>query len=243
MKIIPSIDLMGGKVVRLSQGDPSRLTVYGDDAPSIAAKWERNGADSLHIVDLDATLSRGNNLEVIGKIRKRVGIPIQVGGGVRSQDYAQSLRNIGVNRLVIGTIAVTKKELFREILSHIGNESIIVALDYLGKEVVTHGWTKGTGLKLIHTLKDTWGMGVNAFLLTCVERDGMLTGPDIDALKEAKKVSGVEIQASGGVSSINDIEQLKKASVDAVILGKALYEQRIRLDDAIAITRGVMKVK
>src|SRR3972149_3381166 len=243
MKVIPSIDLIDKKVVRLSQGDPSRMKVYSNDAPSIAAKWEELGADALHLVDLDATLSKGNNLEVLHEISDKVGIPLQVGGGIRSIEYAQNLLGIGIKRLVIGTIALEKKKLFEDMLSKVGKERIIVALDYRGDEIVTRGWTKPAGIKLLDALKEVSALGVNTFLLTCVERDGMLSGPDLAVLKRAKQSSGAEIQASGGVSSIDDIRKLMQAGVDAAIIGKALYEKRIKLEDTIALTRGVMKAK
>lgn len=241
MKVIPSIDLMDKKVVRLSQGDPNRMKVYSNDAPSLAAKWEELGADALHLVDLDATLSRGNNLDVLRKISDKVSIPSQVGGGIRSIGYAQKLLDIGIQRLVIGTIVLEEKKLFEEMLSKVGKERIVVALDYKGDEVVTRGWTKPAGVKMLDALKEISTLGVNAFLLTCVERDGMLLGPDLAVLKKAKQSSGAEIQASGGVSSIDDIRKLMQVSVNAVIIGKALYEKRIKLEDAIALTRGVMK--
>ena len=241
MKVIPSIDLMKGQVVRLLQGDPNRTTVYGIDAPNTAKKYYDRGAEALHVVDLDAALSRGNNLNAIRKISEKVPISVQVGGGIRSIEYADKLVEMGIDRLVIGTIALEKKELFKEILSKIGNTRIVVALDYKREHVVTRGWTKKTGLKLLDALEEISTLGVKIFLLTCVERDGMLIGPDIDVLEKAKRVSGTEIQASGGVSSIEDVEKLMLAGVDAVIIGKALYERKIRLEDAIALTKGAMK--
>ena len=239
MKVIPSIDLMKGQVVRLIQGDPNRATVYGINASNTAKKYEELGADALHLVDLDATLSRGNNLNPIRKVREKVSASIQLGGGIRSIEYADKLIEMGIDKLVIGTIALEKRELFKEILSKIGNARIVVALDYKGEQVVTRGWTKKTGLKLFDALDEISALGVTTFLLTCVERDGMLIGPDVDVLKEAKRVSGAEIQASGGVSNIKDVEKLMLAGVDAVIIGKALYERKIRLEDAIALTEGV----
>lgn len=243
MNVIPSIDLMKGKVVRLSQGDPERATVYGSDATKFALKYQEIGADALHLVDLDATLSRGNNIDTIEKIRKNVTMSIQVGGGIRGVEHAQNLLSIGIDRLVIGTVALEKRELLKEILAKAGKNRIVVALDYRGDEVVTRGWTKGTGLKLLDTLKDISALGSNAFLLTAVERDGMLVGPDIDTLKRAKQTSKSEIQASGGVSSIKDVEELLLAGIDSVIIGRALYEQRINLADAIAITKRSVKAK
>ena len=241
MKVIPSIDLMNQKVVRLSQGEPNRMKVYSNDAPSIAAKWEELGADALHLVDLDSALSRGNNLEVLRKISNKVSIPLQVGGGIRNIEYAQNLRGVGIQRLVIGTIALEKKKLFGEMLSKVGKDRIVVALDYKVDEVVTRGWTNPTGMQLLNALKEMSALGVNAFLLTCVERDGMLSGPDLKVLRKAKQSSGAEIQASGGVSSIDDIRKLMQVGVDATIIGKALYEKNFKLEDAITLTRGVMK--
>ncbi|MCS4539007.1 MAG: 1-(5-phosphoribosyl)-5-[(5-phosphoribosylamino)methylideneamino]imidazole-4-carboxamide isomerase [Thaumarchaeota archaeon] len=239
MKVIPSIDLMKGQVVRLIQGDPNRATVYGINASNTAKKYEELGANALHVVDLDATLSRGNNLNAIRKVREKVSASIQVGGGIRSIEYADNLVEMGIDKLVIGTVALEKRELFKEMLSKIGNARIVVALDYKGEQVVTRGWTRKTGLRLLDALDEISALGVTTFLLTCMERDGMLIGPDVDVLKEAKRVSGAEIQASGGVSNIKDVEKLMLAGVDAVIIGKALYERKIRLEDAIALTEGV----
>jgi phosphoribosylformimino-5-aminoimidazole carboxamide ribotide isomerase len=239
MKVIPSIDLMRGQVVRLLQGNPNRATVYGINPADTAKRYGKMGAKTLHIVDLDATLSRGNNLQAIRRVREKVSMSIQVGGGIRSMEYADNLIEMGVDRLVIGTIALERRELFKEILAKIGNDKIVVALDYKGEQVVTRGWTKKTGLELLDALGEISALGVKTFLLTCVERDGMLNGPDIDVLKKAKRVSGAEIQASGGVSSIEDVKKLMLAGIDAVIIGKALYERRVMLEDAIALTEGV----
>ncbi len=184
MKIIPAIDLMNGQVVRLYKGDPKQKTVYSDNPVEIAKKWEANGADMLHIVDLDATLGIGSNLSIITKILEEISIPVEVAGGLRDESLILDVVKIS-NRVVIGTLAFKDKELLKKLLVSLGSEKIVISVDHIDGEIVIHGWQDRTGIKLIDAIKEFLDMGFTEFLLTNVNRDGTLAGPDLEFLEQA----------------------------------------------------------
>lgn len=231
MKIIPAIDLMEGKVVRLYKGDPQQKTIYSDNPVEIAKKWEKNGADMLHIVDLDATLSIGSNLAIIKKIIENVSIPVEVAGGLRSESIIFDMAQIS-NRVVLGTLAFTKKEILKKLLEKLGTEKIVISVDHKDGEIVIHGWQKSTGIKLIDALKEFIDMGFSEFLLTNVNRDGTLEGPDLEFLSLACSFEKANVIASGGISSQKDVKDVKEKNSFGVILGKALYENKISIEEA-----------
>ena len=171
MKIIPAIDLMDGKVVRLVKGDPNQKTVYSDDPISVAQKWESSGADMIHIVDLDATLGQGTNYPLIKKIIKEVKVPIQVAGGLRNETIINQIASI-VSRVVIGTLAFENKQVLKKLLTEYGNEKIVLAVDHIDGKIVTNGWQKNTGMNLIESMNEFTKMGFSEFLLTNVTKDG-----------------------------------------------------------------------
>jgi len=231
MKIIPAIDLMDGQVVRLYKGDPKQKTVYSDNPVEIAKKWEANGADMLHIVDLDATLGIGSNLSIIKKILEEISIPVQVAGGLRDESLVLDIVKIS-NRVVIGTLAFKDKELLKKLLLSLGSEKIVISVDHKDGEIVIHGWQERTGIKLIESIKEFLEMGFTEFLLTNVSRDGTLEGPDLAFLEQACNLEKTNVIASGGISNINDIKDVKEKNAFGVILGKALYENKISVEDA-----------
>jgi len=231
MKIIPAIDLMNGQVVRLYQGDPKQKTVYSDDPIEIAKKWEANGADMLHIVDLDATLGIGSNLLIIKKILDEISIPVEVAGGLRDESLILDVAKIS-NRVVIGTLAFKDKELLKKLLLSLGSEKIVISVDHKDGEIVTHGWQERTGIKLIDSIKEFLEMGFTEFLLTNVNRDGTLEGPDLEFLEQACQLDNVNVIASGGISNVDDIKDVKEKNPFGVILGKALYENKITVEEA-----------
>ena len=243
MRIIPSIDLMSGKVVRLRRGDPDDITVYGDDPLEFAARWERLGANSIHVVDLDATLTKGNNLGIISEISRKVSIPIQVGGGIRSIEYARIVLESGVSRIVIGTLAFADLNSFEKIIEKFGAEKIILSLDYQNDQVMINGWRSGTGTGLLSSLHNFESKGIRAFLITSIQRDGMLEGPDLDTLDRVRHATKGEIQASGGFRSINDILMVQKSNVDSIILGRALYEGRLKLENVMMLMKAKRESK
>jgi phosphoribosylformimino-5-aminoimidazole carboxamide ribotide isomerase len=231
MKIIPAIDLMNGQVVRLYKGDPKQKTVYSDNPVEIAKKWEADGADMLHVVDLDATLGIGSNLSIIKKILEEISIPVEVAGGLRDESLILDVAKIS-NRVVIGTLAFEDKELVKKLLLSLGPEKIVISVDHKDGEIVIHGWQDSAGIKLIDAIKEFLEMGFTEFLLTNVSRDGTLEGPDLEFLEQACQLDNVNVIASGGISNVADIKDVKEKNAYGVILGKALYENKISIEDA-----------
>jgi len=230
MKIIPAIDLMNGQVVRLYKGDPKQKIIYSDDPVEIAKKWEANGADMLHIVDLDATLGIGSNLGMIKKILKEISIPVEVAGGLRNESLVLDVIKIS-NRIVLGTLAFKDKKLLKKLLLSLGPEKIVISVDHMDGEIVIHGWQDKTGIKLIDAIKEFLEMGFTEFLLTNVSKDGTMEGPDLEFLEQACNLEKTNVIASGGISNIEDVSNVKKKNAFGVILGKALYENRISIEE------------
>ena len=231
MKIIPAIDLMNGQVVRLYKGNPKQKTVYSDNPIEIAKKWEANGADMLHIVDLDATLGIGSNLSIIKKILEEISIPVEVAGGLRDESLILDVVKIS-SRVVIGTLAFKDKELLKKLLLSLGPEKIVISVDHIDGEIVIHGWQDSAGIKLIDAIKEFLEMGFTEFLLTNVNRDGTLEGPDLEFLEQVCQLDNVNVIASGGISNVNDVKDVKEKNAFGVILGKALYENKISIEEA-----------
>ncbi len=231
MKIIPAIDLMNGQVVRLYKGDPSQKTVYSDDPVEIARQWESAGADILHLVDLDATLGMGSNLDMIKKILDAVSISVEVAGGLRSRSLAMEMAKVS-ERIVLGTLAFKEKSLLKSLLSELGPEKIVISVDHKDGEIVIHGWQKGTGIQLISAMKEFLDMGFTEFLLTNVSRDGTLEGPDLEFLEQACLLPNANVIASGGISDVNDVKDVKQKNPFGVILGKAMYEDKVSIEEA-----------
>jgi len=235
MKIIPAIDLMDGQVVRLYKGDPKQKTVYSANPIEIAKKWESDGADMLHIVDLDATLGLGSNISTIKKILEQVTIPVEVAGGLRNEPLILDVIKI-CDRVVIGTLAFNNKELLKKLLLSLGPEKIVISVDHKDGEIVIHGWQDRTGIKLIDSIKEFLEMGFTEFLLTNVSRDGTLQGPDLEFLEQACNLEKTNVIASGGISNVDDVKDVKEKNPYGVILGKALYENKITIEEAKKIT-------
>ena len=231
MKIIPAIDLMDGKVVRLYKGDPKQKTVYSDDPVKIAKKWESAGADILHLVDLDATLGIGSNLDMIKKILESISIPVEVAGGLRDKSLVLEVAKLS-ERIVLGTLAFKDKSLLKSLLSELGAEKIVISVDHKDGEIVINGWQKDTGIKLIPAINEFLQMGFTEFLLTNVSRDGTLEGPDLEFLEQACNLPNANIIASGGISNIADVKDVKEKNAFGVILGKALYENKVSIEEA-----------
>lgn len=228
MKIIPAVDLLEGKVVSLVKGDPNNKVVYSDDPVSTAKKWENEGADALHIVDLDATLTRGNNTSIVNSIVETINIQVQVAGGIRSFDLAQNaLKN--VDRIVLGTLAYKDIGSVEKLVKEFGNDRIVVAIDQMNGNVMIDGWRKSSGMNVLDAIESFIQVNVKYFLLTSIDRDGTLSGPDTDILNKASTAKNVNIIASGGISSNEDIVKLKQTGAYAVILGKALYDGKVSI--------------
>lgn len=239
MKIIPAIDLMEGNVVRLVKGDPKEKMVYSNDPVNIAKKFQEEGADRIHIVDLDATLSTGwndykNNENIIYKILSSVNIPIQVSGGLRSIDLIYKLLNNGAKKVIIGTMAYKDPKIIQQ-LSVNNPGKIIVSIDQINDMVMIDGWKKPSGFRVAEAVKLFMLKGIYEFLLTSVDRDGTLRGPDLNMLLHAVSISNTKIIASGGISNISDIIKVKNTGCSSVILGKALYDGKISIKQAKSV--------
>ncbi|WP_101477040.1 1-(5-phosphoribosyl)-5-[(5-phosphoribosylamino)methylideneamino]imidazole-4-carboxamide isomerase [Candidatus Nitrosotalea bavarica] len=230
MKIIPAIDIMDNKVVRLVKGDPNNKTVYSSDPIGMAKKWEKVGADMLHVVDLDATLGTGSNLQTIKKISESVSIPIESAGGLRTKEIIENALQFS-SQVVLGTVAFKNKEILEEISKKFGKDRIVISADQMEGKIVISGWTESTGIPLIEGIESFVRLGYLQFLITTVERDGTLHGPDLNSLQKACNIQNVNIIASGGISNLQDIVNVKKCGAYGVILGKALYDGKISVEE------------
>lgn len=239
MEIIPSIDLKDGRCVRLYQGDFQQATVFSDDPVAVALGWQHQGGSLLHLVDLDgAAAGVPTNLEIIQAIVRGLDIPVQVGGGIRERATADALLSGGVARVVIGTAAVENPDLVEGLCQDHGGQRVVVAVDARDGMVTTRGWTAGGEVSALDLAERMRELGVPRLLYTDVSRDGTLTSPNFDANAELVQETGMKVQASGGVSTLEDIRRLAQTGVEGVIIGTALYRQAITLPDAIRAAKG-----
>ena len=240
MQIIPAIDLKGGRCVRLLQGRDDATTEYSADPVAVADGWVRQGARRVHVVNLDGAFGRDSlNLEVFRNIARGRDIIWHLGGGLRTMEAVTAAFDAGAGKAVVGTAAINDPAFLAGLLKEFGGEKIIVALDARGGRVVTHGWTETTSESVESLARRVHGLGVTEILYTDVARDGMLTGPDLETLGRLADI-GPSVLASGGVSSVADIERLaalRKQAITGVIVGKALYENRFTLAEAISASR------
>ena len=241
MLIIPAIDLREGRCVRLVEGLLDQETIYSDDPVAMALSWQQQGAKHLHVVDLDGAFAGApKNLDIIKQIIAAVNIPVQVGGGIRDLEAIEDLFASGAARVILGTVAIRNPELVRESCLKFG-ENIVVGIDGKNGKVAIQGWgvtVEKTTLELALEMKE---LGVKRVLFTDIKRDGTLQGPNLEATGELARKSGLKVIASGGVSVLEDLSELKKLEadgVDSVIMGKALYAGTIKLKDALALTEG-----
>jgi phosphoribosylformimino-5-aminoimidazole carboxamide ribotide isomerase len=226
--LYPAIDLRGGRVVRLHQGDFEQETVYDDDPIAVARSFEAAGAKWLHVVDLDAARRTGSNRDVVVAVAAAVSIPVQTGGGVRDA----SLLDDGVARVVLGSAAVEDPELVQRLADEYPQQ-VAVGLDHWGGEVRVRGWEQGSGRRLLDVADELAVPGVAAFVVTNISRDATLVGPDLAGLGELQRATTVPVIASGGVGSLGDLVALRSLGVAGVIVGKAIYEGRFRVDEAV----------
>lgn len=238
MKLFPAIDLRGGKVVRLFKGDFDAETIYESDPVGVAQSFVNAGAEWIHIVDLDAAKTgEAINRPLISKVVKSVGVPVQSGGGVRDRESAEALLATGVRRIVLGTVAIEKPELVVELAkAHPGR--IAVGLDARGGEVAARGWLESSNVTVIDLVKRYGDSGVDAFVVTDIDRDGTLVGPDVEGLLTVLQSTHVDVIASGGVGKIEDLRTLADVEVDGkklagAIVGKAIYEGAFSVSDAV----------
>jgi phosphoribosylformimino-5-aminoimidazole carboxamide ribotide isomerase len=232
--VIPAIDVLGGRCVRLVRGDYAHPTVYSDDPADVAESFADAGAERIHIVDLDAARGLGDNHALIQSIVQRGDVEVQVAGGIRTEDQLERFIAAGAHAVVMGTAAVREPRLLERCTrKHPGR--VLAALDVRGDQPSVHGWTQTEPLR-IGVLLGRWdGLPLAGVILTSIERDGTLEGPDLDTLSRVRAMTSLPIQYSGGVSSIDEIRKVAAAGATAVILGKALYEGRVKLEEALAL--------
>ena len=246
MIIYPAIDLRRGRCVRLSQGRRDKETVYGQDPIPVAMRWEREGAEWLHVVNLDGAFADEGqpgqalpqNLEALRAIVETVSTPVQFGGGLRSWDAVARAFELGVARVILGTAAVENPELLARALDRYGPEHVAVGVDARDGIVVTHGWEKRSQVDAVELGKRMREIGVRRIVYTDVARDGMLSGVNVEATVRLAGETGLGVIASGGVSDLLDIERLRRGQgIEGAIIGRALYTGDIRLAEAIAAAK------
>ena len=235
MEVIPAIDLRGGRCVRLHQGDFDRETVFSDDPVSMALQWQEQGGRRLHVVDLDgAATGEPAHLEAISSIVAALDIPVQVGGGIRSAATARAWLDAGVARVVIGTAAVRDPEIVREVCRVHGSERVVVSIDARDGMVALQGWTEASEVSVLDLAHQMSGLGVVRLLYTDIDRDGMLTGPDVETNARLVQDTGMAVLASGGVASVEDVRRLVPTGAEGVIVGRALYTGAVTLPEAVS---------
>jgi phosphoribosylformimino-5-aminoimidazole carboxamide ribotide isomerase len=239
MLIIPAIDLKGGHCVRLSQGRQDALTLYDSDPANVARNFVTAGAEMIHIVDLDAAFGNDNSANRIAltRILDTIPVPIQFGGGVRTADDIRQLTESKVDRVVLGTVAAESPETLKTLVAEF-NSRICVGIDARDGKVLTRGWEVATDISALDLAKSVAGAGIKRINYTDTVRDGMLGGPNMEQAIAVARASGLNVTVAGGMSSLDDIKQLRDTGeplIDSVIIGKALYEQKFTLEEALRV--------
>jgi phosphoribosylformimino-5-aminoimidazole carboxamide ribotide isomerase len=235
MEVIPAVDIKGGKCVRLYQGDYLKETVFSENPVDVAINWRAQGARRLHVIDLDGAASGElSNIAVIEAIVKRVNLPVQLGGGIRDEATVAKLLDIGVGRVILGTVAVENPELVKSLCQKY-DKAIVVGIDARDGYVATHGWIKGTEIKALELGLQMVALGVKRIVYTDIKRDGTLTEPGFDAIAEMVKGVNLPIIAAGGISKLSHLRKLKELGVEGAIVGKAVYTGDINLKEALAV--------
>ncbi len=239
MQLYPAIDLKDGKSVRLKQGEFKEVTVYCDEPYKVARYFEENGASFIHLVDLDGALEGHSvNEETIKKIVSSVNIPCELGGGIRTMEDIERVLSYGINRVIIGTKAVKEPTFVEEAVKRFGADRIVVGVDAKNGMVAIEGWEKvsdKTALSMCLSMKE---MGVKNIVYTDISKDGMLMGPNVMMTQELTEKTGMNIIASGGVSSMEDLRNLNNAGIKGAIIGKAIYENRVNVKEAVCEFEG-----
>jgi len=238
MIILPAIDLIGGRCVRLRQGDYSRETVFDEDPAAVARRFEAAGATWLHVVDLDgARLGEPKNVETIRAVVSAVRMSVEVGGGIRTTQAAADLLGMGVQRVIVGTRAVREPEWLAEIAGKFPGR-VALGLDAKSGRVAVEGWQRQAGRTAAEVAESAAGLPLAAIIYTDIARDGMMTGPNVEATAELVKATRLPVIASGGVTTADDVRRLKKAGAAGAIIGRALYEGKMTLEAALQAAQG-----
>lgn len=237
MRMYPAIDLKDGECVRLFKGDYDKKTVYSSNGVETALTWQRSGADFLHVVDLDgARTGDGKNREVIKEICRAVTMRVQTGGGIRTMEDIDSLIECGVSRVILGTAAVKNFKLVEEAVEKYGDR-IAVGIDAKDGFVATDGWEQVSELRAVDFAKKVEKAGVRTIIYTDIATDGAMCGPNVEAMREMVNETGLDVIASGGVSCIDDIKALLTTGVEGAITGRAIYDGKLDLKEAVELCR------
>lgn len=229
MLIYPAIDIKDGKCVMLTQGKFDKEKIYSEDPVEAAKTWERKGAKMLHIIDLDGAFEgKSKNYEIIQKIIGEIDIPVQLGGGIRDLETIKTLIDIGAGRIILGTKAIQDEEMLKKAVDTY-KEKIVVAIDARDGYVAMDGWTKTSTVNALEFAEKIEKLGVKTIIYTDIARDGMLKGPNLKAIKNMNDNVSIDVIASGGVSSTDDLQKLSEIGVAGAIVGKALYEGKVDL--------------
>ncbi len=222
-----AIDILRGRVVSLIRGDPSTAMEWEMDVPAAARRWQAEGVDGLHVVDLDCAFGLKSNEKMIRALMDEARVPVQVGGGIRTLEDALRWLDLGASRVVIGTMAYANPAMLQEILGRTGRGGIAVAVDFKENNVVTNGWRQNEKMNVFQAVESVRKSGVDTIIVTAVERDGMASGPDFGTYEKLRTATDMNMLASGGIRSAEDVHKLEALGLDGVILGRALYEGAI----------------
>ncbi|WP_287585692.1 1-(5-phosphoribosyl)-5-[(5-phosphoribosylamino)methylideneamino]imidazole-4-carboxamide isomerase [Candidatus Borrarchaeum sp.] len=233
MQIMPAVDLREGKCVRLTKGKPGTEETYYNDPIDAAKYWWEQGATTIHIIDLDAALGLGDNIEIIKAIVKEVDAEFQVGGGISDIEKALTLHKLGVERVIIGTSAVKNPEMITMLKEKIGSKHIMVALDHVQGKVAIKGWRDVSTFTAFDLAKVIEDKGAGSILFTAVERDGMLTGPDIENTENMVRSVNIPVVAAGGIGKVKDVVELARTGVYGAVIGKAFYRNRFTYEEVL----------
>jgi phosphoribosylformimino-5-aminoimidazole carboxamide ribotide isomerase len=237
MLVIPAVDIMDGKCVRLVKGDPAKSKVYFDDALE-AAKLLESEVEIIHLIDLDAALGSGQNLAVIKKILN-LKVKVQVGGGIRTLEKADILVRSGAFRIIFGTVAVQNPALIAEAISHYGSKRVAVAIDEKNGKATFHGWKDRSEINYLDLARVFEQMKVGAIVFTTIDVDGTLKGPEVEKIEKLVETTKIPIIASGGISSLNNLTTLGKTGIEGAIVGTALYEGKFTLKQALEAVKNI----
>lgn len=237
--VIPAVDIMGGKCVRLVQGDPTKFKVYFDDPLEAAKLLEDQGAELIHLIDLDAALGSGQNMEATEKILKNLRVKVQIGGGIRTLEKAETLLKLGASRVIFGTAAVQNPALIEEAVRRYGSKRVAVAIDEKKGKVTFHGWKDQVEINYLDIASSFEAMNVGTIIFTSTSVDGTLKGPQMKKIVKLVKTVKVPVIASGGIASLNDLVELVGTGVEGIIVGTALYEGKFTFKQALEVVKNV----
>ncbi len=237
MLIMPAVDIKNGKCVQLVQGKPGSEMVEIENPENVAVHWQNQGAKTIHVIDLDGTIDGKTSLDTIKKILKEVSVPIQLGGGIRTVEYAKELLNLDIERLIIGTMGIKNPETIQKLSGEYGSERIMISLDSKDNKVVIKGWQEKIDKSPTELSNEFKQHGAGSILFTNVDVEGLLGGFYTDPLINLKNSVDLPIVYSGGITTINDIKQLKETGVEGIVIGSALYKNKIDLKEALKVVK------